>query len=139
MTHSERPSSIAALRVYFLRFFEVTAHVAVAKQGGAPLRALDYAAQADILDRILRQPAPVSDREELDRLAEALQKQALDHAFAAFGLAPKYQTGAPPSGKVHARAWLAFAREMGRHRLLSRHPLNPKLFSAQMLAERPEP
>jgi DNA polymerase-3 subunit delta' len=110
----------------------------LAYAGGAPLLALDYAAQADTLDRILKHPAPVSEREELDRLAEALQKQALDRAFAAFGLSPKYQTGAPASGKVHARAWLAFAREMGRHRLLSRHPLNPKLFSAQMLAERPD-
>jgi DNA polymerase-3 subunit delta' len=110
----------------------------LAYAGGAPLLALDYAAQADILDRILKQPAPVNDREELDRLAEALQKQALDRAFAAFGLPPKYQTGVTAAGRDRARAWLAFAREMGRHRLLSHHPLNPKLFSAQMLAERPE-
>lgn len=110
----------------------------LAYAGGAPLLALDYAAKADVLDRLLREPAPVNDREEVESLAEALQKQALDRAFAAFGLAPKYQTGVAPTGKERARAWLAFAREMGRHRLLSRHPLNPKLFSAQMLAERPE-
>lgn len=111
----------------------------LAYAGGAPLLALDYAARADVLDRILKQPAPVSDRDELDTLAEALQKQALDRAFSAFGLSPKYQTGVPPTDKRRARAWLAFAREMGRHRLLSRHPLNPKLFSSQMLEERPKP
>ena len=110
----------------------------LAYAGGAPLLALDYAAQADILDRILKQPAPVNDRHELDRLAEALQKQALDRAFAAFGLPPKYQTGVMAASRGQARAWLAFAREIGRHRLLSRHPLNPKLFSAQLLAERPK-
>lgn len=109
----------------------------LAYAGGAPLRALDYAAEAEVLDRLLKQPAPVSDREDLERLAEALQKQALDRAFAAFGLPPKYQTGIPPAAEADARAWLAFAREMSRHRLLTRHPLNPKLFSAQMLAERP--
>lgn len=109
----------------------------LAYAGGAPLRALDYAAEAEALDRLLKQPAPVTEREELERLAEALQKQALDRAFAAFGLPPKYQSGVPPAAKSDARAWLVFAREMGRHRLLTRHPLNPKLFSAQMLAERP--
>ncbi|TAK82268.1 MAG: DNA polymerase III subunit delta' [Betaproteobacteria bacterium] len=110
----------------------------LAYAGGAPLLALDYAARADVLDRLLKQPAPATDRDQVGTLAEALQKQALDRAFSAFGLTPKYQTGVPATDKRHARAWLAFAREMGRHRLLSRHPLNPKLFSAQMLQERPE-
>lgn len=110
----------------------------LAYAGGAPLRALDYAGRAETLDRLLKQPAPMNDREELDTLAEALQKQALDRAFGAFGLPAKYQTGVPPATRSQARAWLAFAREMGRHRALSRHPLNPKLFSAQMLEERPE-
>jgi hypothetical protein len=36
-----------------------------------------------------------------------------------------------------ARAWLAFARQMGEERLLCRHPLNPRLFSAAMLANMP--
>jgi DNA polymerase III subunit delta' len=110
----------------------------LAYAGGAPLLALDYAANAEVLDRILKQPAPVDDREQLEVLAEALQKQALDHAFAALGLPPKYQTGVQPPVRGSVRAWLAFAREMGWHRRLSRHPLNPKLFSAQMLAGRPK-
>jgi DNA polymerase-3 subunit delta' len=106
----------------------------LAYAGGAPLMALDYAGKAELLDRLLKRPGPVDDREELEVLAEALQKIALDGAFTALGLPAKYQTGTPPAERSQARAWLAFARQMGQHRLLSRHPLNPKLFSAEMLA-----
>jgi len=109
----------------------------LAYAGGAPLLALDYAGKAELLDRLLERPAPVTNRDELEMLAEALQKQALDRAFAAYGLSPKYQTGVPAASRRDALAWLAFAREMGRHRALCRHPLTPKLFSAQMLAGRP--
>ena len=56
---------------------------------------------------------------------------------AAFGLPEKYQTGAPPDAQSNARAWLTFARRMGEHRALTSHPLNPKLFSAEMLAGMP--
>lgn len=99
--------------------------------GGAPLQALDYAAEAGSWDRLLKSPQPVEDRESLERLAEALQKMAYDRAFSAFGLAPKYCTGVPAARS--ARGWLAFARSMGEDRVLTRHPLNPRLFSAQML------
>lgn len=109
----------------------------LAYAGGAPLLALEYAAKAPVLARLIQQPAPVDDREELDALAEALQKIALDRALGAFGLPPKYQTGGAAPDRAQARAWLAFARQMGEHRLLSRHPLNPKLFSAEMLAGLP--
>ena len=105
----------------------------------AELRApLDYGGEAETLDRILRSPAPVDEREELHRLAEALQKMALDRAFSAFGLAPKYLTGATSTKRADARAWLAFARKMGQDRRLSQHEINPKLFSAQMLICRPK-
>jgi DNA polymerase-3 subunit delta' len=109
----------------------------LAYAGGAPLLALEYAAKAQILERLIEQPAPVDDRDELDALAEALQKIALDQALSAFGLSPKYQTGSGTPNRAQAQAWLAFARQMGQHRLLSRHPLNPKLFSAEMLAGLP--
>ena len=109
----------------------------LAYAGGAPLLALDYAGRAPILDRLLKSPAPVDDREELDDLAEALQKIALDRAFTAFGLAPRYQTGTSAAHRSAARAWLTFARQMGQHRQLTRHPLNPKLFSAEMLSGLP--
>jgi DNA polymerase III subunit delta' len=109
----------------------------LAYAGGAPLGALDYAGKAQVLQRLLERPGPVDTREDLEVLAEALQKIALDGAFTALGLPPKYQTGAPPAARSQARAWLAFARLMGEHRLLARHPLNPKLFSAEMLAGLP--
>jgi len=101
----------------------------LAYAGGAPLRAFDYAARGRV-DLV-----PVGDRESLEPLAEALQKLAIDKALLAFGLPAKYQTtgGQPPS----AREWLAFARRMGEDRLLCRHPLNPRLFSAAMLAAMP--
>lgn len=105
----------------------------LAYAGGAPLRAVEYAENAPVLDRLLKSPYPVDDRESLERLAEALQKLAYDRAFGAFGLAPKYRTGAP-AGR-NARAWLAFARRMGESRALTRHPLNATLFSAALLGE----
>lgn len=109
----------------------------LAYAGGAPLTALDYAGRAEVIERFLRDPAPVDDREALDAFAEALQKVALDRAFVALGLPPKYQTGAAPTDRVQARAWLTFARQIGQHRRLTGHTLNPKLFSAEMLAGLP--
>jgi DNA polymerase-3 subunit delta' len=103
----------------------------LAYAGGAPLRALDYAARGEIL------LGPVDEREALEPLAEALQKMALDRALLAFGLPAKYQTTTGKVSPGKAREWLAFARQMGQDRLLSRHPLNPKLFSAAMLAAMP--
>jgi DNA polymerase-3 subunit delta' len=102
--------------------------------GGAPLLALDYAAEAAGWERLLKSPGQVENRDDLERLAEALQKIAYDRAFSAFGLPPKYRTGAPASASK-ARAWLTYARNMGENRLLTRHPLNPRLFSAEMLVE----
>jgi DNA polymerase-3 subunit delta' len=108
----------------------------LAYAGGAPLRALDYGADAAIIDRLIKAPALVEDREALERLAEVLQKLALDRAFSAFGLPSKY--GTPGSAKAErAHAWLTYARQMGQERLLTRHPLNPKLFSAELLQKLP--
>lgn len=109
----------------------------LAYAGGAPLRAVDYAAEGEALSSLLRTPAPVEAREGLERLADALQKIALDRALSAFGLPPKYQTGSGKVAPEKAREWLAFARRMGEDRLLCRHPLNPRLFSAAMLAAMP--
>jgi DNA polymerase-3 subunit delta' len=109
----------------------------LAYAGGAPLRAVDYAADAAALSSLLKAPAPVEVREGLERLADALQKIALDRALCAFGLPPKYQTDSAAVAPEKAREWLAFARRMGEDRLLCRHPLNPRLFSAAMLAAMP--
>jgi DNA polymerase-3 subunit delta' len=97
----------------------------LAYAGGAPLRAVEYAAQG------VAALAPVDVREGLEPLAEALQKTALDHALLAFGLPAKYQTTSAAVPREKAREWLAFARRMGEDRLLCRHPLNPRLFSAE--------
>ena len=103
----------------------------LAYAGGAPLRAVDYAARGRVA------LVPTDARDDLEPLAESLQKIALDHALLAFGLPAKYQTSAGPVAAEKARAWLAFARQMGEDRLLCRHPLNPRLFSAAMLAAAP--
>jgi DNA polymerase-3 subunit delta' len=100
----------------------------LAYAGGAPLQAKEYAAQGPV------SLAPVGERDTLEPLADALQKIALDHALMAFGLASKYQTSPGTVSREQAGAWLAFARRMGEERLLCRHPLNPRLFSAAMLA-----
>jgi DNA polymerase III subunit delta' len=110
----------------------------LAYAGGAPLRALAYAAEAPLLERLLQSPGVVEDREGIERLTDALQKIAIDRAFAAFGLPPKYRTGKGAVSPEHARAWIAYARWMGENRALSRHPLNPKLFSAEMLGAMPK-
>ena len=113
--------------------------------GGAPLRALDYATgeRGQAFERILRAIASgdrsalgdVKGREELEPLAEVLQKMALDRAFAALAGRTRYG-GSAIAGD--ARAWLAYAREMGRNRVLTSHPLNPKLFAAEMVAGMPK-
>jgi DNA polymerase-3 subunit delta' len=103
----------------------------LAYAGGAPLRAVEYAARGKVA------LVPTDAREDLEPLAESLQKIALDQALLAFGLPAKYQTSAGPVAPQKARAWLAFARQMGQDRLLCRHPLNPRLFSAAMLAAVP--
>ncbi len=110
----------------------------LAYAGGAPLRAVELAARASVLERLLHHPVPVGEREELEVLADALQKIALDRALAGLGLPPKYQTGSVSVHRSKVASWLAYARQMGQHRLLCRHPLNPKLFSAEMLAGLPK-
>jgi DNA polymerase-3 subunit delta' len=113
--------------------------------GGAPLRALDYAMgdRGQAIERVLRgiaagdrnALAEVKNRDELEPLAEVLQKIALDRAFAALSGRTKYGGAAIPGD---ARAWLAYARAMGRNRALTRHPLNHKLFAAAMVAGMPQ-
>ena len=115
------------------------------RQRWAPLRALEYAKgeRGEAIERVLRALATgnraalaeVKDRGELEALAEVLQKMALDGAFASLTGRSRYG-GAAVAG--NARAWLAYARTMGRNRVLTRHPLNPKLFAADMVAGMPK-
>lgn len=111
---------------------------------GAPLTALQYAGEAgaglDSLRRALasgslEQLAAVNDREQLEALAELLQKHALDRAFASYTGTPRFGQAKPSRDGA---AWLRYARLMGRYRLLARHPLNPRLFVGEMLREMPK-
>ena len=110
----------------------------LAYAGGAPLRAMDYAAEAAVLERVLQSPDILEDREGIERLTEALQKIAIDRACSAFGLSPKYRTGKTRVPAEHALAWVRYASWMGKNRALSRHPLNPRLFSAEMVGALPK-
>lgn len=116
----------------------------LAYASGAPLRALADAQSAGPALAGLRQALQgrdlsaleaVNDREGLLALAEGLQKYALDRAFASFTGRGKY---GPAKPSEQGLAWLRFAREMGRNRLLARHPLNPRLFAWEMLAGMPK-
>lgn len=119
----------------------------LAFSGGAPLRALEYASgeRGEAIERALRlvaarDPAAftaIADRGELEPLAEVLQKIALDRAFASLCGKAKYSPGLKGGAPAQARAWLAYARSLGEQRLLARHPLNPKLLAADLLAGMP--
>lgn len=115
--------------------------------GGAPRLALEYAAgeRGAALERLLEALkaaeatvlAIVNEREDLELLAEILQKLALDRALAGVTGRGKYLPQTALSGAPNSRAWLKFARDMGRNRALARHPLNVKLFAADLLASVP--
>jgi len=112
--------------------------------GGAPLRAAGYANTSGEAVARYRQAlraldydalAAVNDREQLEALAEVLQKHALDVALASYaGRARFGQAKASPN----AAAWLRYARLMGKNRLLASHPLNPRLFAGEMIAGMPK-
>jgi DNA polymerase-3 subunit delta' len=112
--------------------------------GGAPRRALEIATgdQAQAIASLLRAietgdleaASAVPDREALELLAEVLQKLALDQAFGALAGRPRFLPELRSLGSAQPAQWLAFARSMGRNRLLARHPLNPRLFAAEMLS-----
>jgi len=111
---------------------------------GSPLRALQYASEAGATLARRRQAlaagdfdflGAVNDREQLEELAEVLQRHALDKAFATYCGRAKYGTAA---GSQEGAAWLRYARLMGRNRALARHPLNARLFAGEMLATMPK-
>ena len=116
----------------------------LAYASGAPLLALELAQEAGQAPARLRKALEardldtlraVNDRESLEALAEALQKYALDRAFASYLGRGKFGAAKPSQGGL---AWLRFARRMGRNRAMARHPLSPRLFAGEMLAEMPE-
>jgi DNA polymerase-3 subunit delta' len=117
----------------------------LAYASGAPLAALEMAQSSGQAVTQLRKALEardldalrsVNDRESLEALAEALQKYALDRSFAVYLGRGKYGVAGRTSGA--GLAWLRFARRMGKYRALARHPLNPRLFAGEMLAEMPD-
>lgn len=119
--------------------------------GGAPRSALELASgeRGKIPDALLRGPrladlqaaASVESREALELFAELLQKCALDRAFRALGGRGKYFEAPPLTelASVPAKAWLDCARKLGELRQVVRHPLNPRLVAAELLAQLPSP
>lgn len=115
--------------------------------GGAPRRALEYATgeQGTLLEATLKRLASgdrtalasVSTREDLEVLAEVLQKVALDRAFAALAARGRYSLHAK-AGRGDPKAWLDYARRMGVLRRLTRHPLNVRLFAGELISGMPE-
>ena len=112
--------------------------------GGAPLRALRHASESEPLlrrslkaleARDLDALGAVNDREQLEALAEALQKHALDRAFTSLCGRGRFGVAAASPNPFD---WLRYARLMGRHRALARHPLNPRLFAGEMLRGMPK-
>jgi hypothetical protein len=80
---------------------------------------------------------PATDREHIEILSEVLQKWALDQAFAGYAGKRKYFGPAGTGKPSDTSAWLGFAREAGRYRAASRHPLNPKLFASDLVNRMP--
>ncbi len=122
--------------------------------GGAPLLAKEYSEsergeRIAQLTRILRQGPgardlllnwPVPDREQIEILAEVLQKWAYDQAFRAgtgAGRFFNFKGTGKPGTLARSRAWVRFAREANRYRAAARHPLNPRLFATDLIGRMP--
>lgn len=115
--------------------------------GGAPLLALELATGecsaelTHLLDALVDgNPSGVGaigSREALELLAEVLQKNAYDTAFSLLAGRSKYGTRGSRIAAGYPMDWLRYARAIGRNRALARRPLNPGLFSEELLATYP--
>jgi DNA polymerase-3 subunit delta' len=112
--------------------------------GGAPLQALVYATEAGSPIAAMRKALQARDieslqaasgREELEALAEVLQRRAIDVAMRSLGGRGRYGMG---ETSRNAAAWLRYARQMGRFRALARHPLDARLLAGEMLSGMPK-
>lgn len=118
--------------------------------GGAPLLAqeLSQSARGERIQQLVGLLAagdfetlaswPATDRDDLELVSEVVQKWAYDQAARASGGMPLYFNGIALNPEPRsAPAWLAFARRAGAFRRSSRHPLNPKLFMADLASAVP--
>ncbi|MEJ2174273.1 MAG: DNA polymerase III subunit delta' [bacterium] len=119
----------------------------LAFSGGSPRLAREYAdgergarvgpyLEALAKGAVDRMPE-ATDRESLESLAEALQKHAVDQFTRALAGRSVYGTVASSGDRRSAPslAWIGFARYMGWARALTRHPVNPRLFSSEMISK----
>lgn len=116
--------------------------------GSAPLRARHYATaeRGAAIDRLLESVRKGdraalrawAEQGELDEVAEALHKLAIDQAIAAFAGRRKYAASDVTVPRQKGASWLTYARQLGRQRALIRHPLNPRLFVTQLIADLPD-
>jgi len=139
-----RPDASIALQWLEAAAPEAEARRWLAFAGGAPRIAEQYAkgekggALTPYLSAISKgEPSTLpeaSDREALEAMAEVLQKHAIDRLALELAGRSIYgmegAAGGRPAGS--ASRWASFAREMGRARALSRHPVNARLFSTEM-------
>lgn len=141
-----RPDEAAALAWLGAEAAEQDMRRWLAFAGGSPRLAQQYASgergamMAPVLEALARKVpgtiAEATDREGVEAIAEVLQKHAIDRVVALLADRTVYGT-APPAAERRgsALAWVAFARDMGKARALARHPLNPRLFSAEMISK----
>lgn len=115
----------------------------LAFSGGAPLLSRSLAAEPAGAVAGMRKALAGHDvdalqaagnREELEALAEVLQKRAIDTAMLSLAGVQRYGLGGTSR---RAAEWLRYAREMGRFRALARAPLNPGLLAGEMLSKMP--
>lgn len=116
----------------------------LAFSSGAPLLAKGYAEGSgetmgrlrDLLKAGDRDAlGAVNDRDQLEALAEVLQKYALDVVFASYCGESRYGEAMVSRDPV---AWVRYARLAGRNRRLAGHPLNPRLFAGEMISAMPK-
>ena len=99
----------------------------------AAWRALLEKRPDDLADRL-----GIIEREQLEPLVDLLQKWAFDQAAGSFGVPGRYGfSERQGTSRVEPRRWLEFARRLGRARVEARHPVNPKLFLAELVAGMP--
>ncbi len=125
----------------------------LAFSGGAPLLAKDLAGSdrgrlvAELLTLVQGHGKealmgwPATDRERIEALSEVLQKWAYDQVLGAYSGRGHFLAKSKPGARLDPtrwRAWLVFAQEAGRYRVSASHPLNPRLFAADLISRIPE-
>lgn len=121
--------------------------------GGAPLLARDLADSekgrliAELLG-LLRNGGKqalegwaATDREHIEALSEVLQKWAYDRVLGDFAPGGNFLSRSGSKQMLEParrRDWMDFAVQAGRYRVAAGHPLNPRLFAADLISKIPD-